>query len=160
MIKMAIEMESAFSRSLPILLHRTMHAVMPPYREIFADHDLTDQQWRVLRALWEFDRLSMVDLAAQTVLPPPSLVGIVDRLEKRGLVSRIRSETDRRLVYLTATEQGRALHAEVEPRIDAIQEDLRARATEAEWAELDRILSKIATADAPTTTSTTTSSAA
>lgn len=158
MIKMAIEMEkemaSAFSRSLPILLHRTMHAVMPPFREIFADHDLTDQQWRVLRALWEFDRLSMVDLAAQTVLPSPSLVGIVDRLEKRGLVSRIRSETDRRLVYLVATDQGRALHAEIEPRINAIHDDLRARATETEWSELNRILTKIASTEESTKTST------
>lgn len=158
MIKMAIEMEkemaSAFSRSLPILLHRTMHAVMPPFREIFADHDLTDQQWRVLRALWEADCLSMVDLAAATVLPSPSLVGIVDRLEKRGLVNRIRSETDRRLVYLVATDQGRALHAEIEPRINAIHDNLRARASEAEWSELDRILTKIASTEESTKTST------
>ncbi|MEM7058549.1 MAG: MarR family transcriptional regulator [Pseudomonadota bacterium] len=141
---MAIEMANVFSRSLPLLLHRTMQAVMPPFREIFADHDLTDQQWRVLRAMWELDRLSMVDLAAATVLPAPSLVGIVDRLEKRGLVSRIRSESDRRLVYLVATDQGRALYADVEPRISAIHDDLRARATNDEWAELDRILTKIA----------------
>ena len=144
MIKMAFEMATPFSRTLPTMLHRTMQAVMPPFREIFADHDLTDQQWRVLRALWESQRLSMVDLATVAVLPPPSLVGIVDRLEKRGLVSRIRSETDRRLVYLAATEEGRALYRQVEPRILRIHDDLRGRATEREWAELERILTKIA----------------
>jgi homoprotocatechuate degradation regulator HpaR len=137
----------AFQQSLPMLLHRTLASVMPPFREIFADHDLTDQQWRVLRALWEADRLSFADLARITVLPAPSLVGILDRLEARGLVARTRSDRDRRSVTVAATGSGRALYAAVEPRIQAIHAELRARASEQDWAMLEAILMKIAAKD-------------
>ena len=136
-----------FQRSLPMLLHRTMAAILPPFREIFGDHNLTDQQWRVLRALWECAPLNVAELAEMTVLPAPSLVGILDRLEARKLVERVRSEKDRRSVFVTATTDGRALYTEVEPRIQATHEALRKCATEAEWNALEEILQKIATAE-------------
>ena len=136
-----------FQRSLPMLLHRTMASILPPFREIFGDHNLTDQQWRVLRALWECAPLNVAELADMTVLPAPSLVGILDRLEARKLVVRVRSEKDRRSVFVTATAEGRALYTEVEPRIQAAHEALRKCATEAEWNALEEILSKIATAE-------------
>lgn len=135
---------AAFERSLPMVLHRTLSAVMPPFREIFQRHDLTDQQWRVLRALWESGRLSIAQLASVTVLPAPSLVGILDRLERRGLVARIRSVEDRRLVHVAPTEAGRALYRQVLPEITEIHARLRARVTDAEWDQMERILGKIA----------------
>ncbi|MEM1299784.1 MAG: MarR family transcriptional regulator, partial [Pseudomonadota bacterium] len=72
-----------------------------------------------------------------------SLVGILDRLEARGLVARIRSEQDRRLVFVKATVAGHALYQQVEPRIAEIHADLKTRATAEEWQALETILQKI-----------------
>jgi DNA-binding MarR family transcriptional regulator len=44
-----------FTRSLPMMLYRTLDTVMPRFRSIFNEFGLTEQQWRVLRVLWETD---------------------------------------------------------------------------------------------------------
>ena len=80
---------TSFNDSLPMIMHRTLDAVMPKYRELFSKHDLTEQQWRVLRVLWSLGRVTSVQLAQNTLLPAPSLVGIVDRLGKKGACGQI-----------------------------------------------------------------------
>lgn len=109
-----------FDRSLPMMLYRTLHVVMPAFRKIFADYGLTEQQWRVLRVLWEHGSVSLLELGTHSLISPPSLVGIVDRLSKAGLVRRVNSESDRRIVFVEATEKGVALEKEVSPRVDEI----------------------------------------
>lgn len=132
-----------FQATLPMILHRALADVLPPFREIFQRHDLTDQQWRVLRALLATDQLKVAELAEATVLPAPSLVGILDRLEKRGLVARLRSDRDRRQVFAHATPAGRALYAKVEPEIMAIHTRMHNAASPQDWAEMTRILTKL-----------------
>ena len=51
-------------------------------------------------------------LARHLRLSPPTVTGIVDRLHEAGLVVRVRSATDRRVVEVTPTEKGRQLVAE------------------------------------------------
>ena len=50
-----------FSRSLPMMLIRALDAVMPRFRDIFKEFGLTEQQWRVLRVLWEQDEIAFGD---------------------------------------------------------------------------------------------------
>ena len=135
---------TSFDRSLPMILHRTLDAVMPEFRELFSAYNLTEQQWRVLRVLWISNKVTTAELASRTLLPSPSLVGIIDRLEKKNLVTRIRSEEDRRVVYVTATQEGRALEAEVTPRVADIDKSLRSCITQQEWLEMETTLAKIA----------------
>ena len=105
-----------FSRSLPIMLHRTLDAVMPRFRQIFNEFGLTEQQWRVLRVLWEQESIALSELSELTLIPAPSLVGVVDRLTANGLVARRRSKTDRRSVLVYATDEGQTLERKVRPR--------------------------------------------
>lgn len=123
---------------------------MPDYRELFARYQLTEQQWRVLRVLWSAKKVTSVDLSSRTLLPAPSLVGILDRLEKKGLVNRVRSVEDRRAVFVIATDRGRALEALVSPQVSKIDQNLRARVTPEEWQMMERILQKISLNTAPT----------
>lgn len=129
--------------SLPMMLNRTLDGIMPAYRELFARYDLTEQQWRILRALWEVDEIRSADLAAQTLLPKPSLVGILDRLENRGYVERRRSTTDRRSVCVAATAAGKALSKEVLPQAEAIHAHLRRLMSDEEWAALQATLADV-----------------
>jgi homoprotocatechuate degradation regulator HpaR len=132
--------------TLPMILNRTLDSVMPVYRELFAKYDLTEQQWRILRALWEVPEIRSADLAKQTLLPKPSLVGILDRLEARGLVERRRSETDRRNVSIESTAKGQALAEEVLPQADAIHRHIRSLLPDAEWVALEGGLATLNTA--------------
>ena len=109
-----------FDHALPMILYRTLDAVMPVYRDLFARYDVTEQQWRVLRVIWMEGRTTAAELSERTLLSPPSLVGIIDRLEKKGLVSRIRSVSDRREIHVTATARGRVLQEEVIPQVEKI----------------------------------------
>jgi homoprotocatechuate degradation regulator HpaR len=126
-----------------MILHRALDGIMPGYRDLFARYNLTEQQWRVMRVLWSEKKVTSAELSARTLLPAPSLVGIVDRLEKKHLVSRLRSVEDRRAVYILATDKGRALEAEVTPKVSEIDQRLRASVTQREWAAMEQTLDKI-----------------
>lgn len=133
-----------FETSLPMVLYHTLDAVMPPFRAIFAGFGLTEQQWRVLRVLWEQDGRPLLALAERTLIQAPSLVGVVDRLQRNGLVERRRSRQDRRVVRICLTGRGRALKARVTPLVDAAYSRIEHSVTEAEWTDLLATLRKIA----------------
>lgn len=125
-----------FSRSLPMMLYRTLDAVMPRFRQIFNEFGLTEQQGRVLRVLWEQEEIALGELARLSLLPTPSLVGIVDRLSSAGLVTRRRSDRDRRVVHLLATDKGQALQAEIMPRIAAAYASLKQAVDADAWRQV------------------------
>ena len=132
-----------FLDSLPMILSRTLDGVMPVYRALFQEHAITDQQWRVMRALWEQKHLTSKQISEITLLPSPSLVGILDRLEKKGFVGRLRSVEDRRLVYIVPTQAGRKLQELMLPKIEQIHDRFMYQVTPDEWGELNRILDKL-----------------
>ena len=132
-----------FLYSLPMILSRTLDGVMPVYRALFQEHAITDQQWRVMRALWEQKHLTSKQISEITLLPSPSLVGILDRLEKKGFVGRLRSIEDRRLVYIVPTQAGRKLQELMLPKIEQIHDRFMHQVTPDEWGELNRILDKL-----------------
>jgi homoprotocatechuate degradation regulator HpaR len=107
-----------------MMLHRTLDAVIPKYRAVFKEHDISEQQWRILRVLWEVQSCTSAELARITLLPSPSMVGIIDRMMKKSLVLRDRSEDDRRIVHLSLTDKGRQLQNELMPQIDAIYDTM------------------------------------
>lgn len=132
-----------FQHSLPMLLNVTLHQVMPIYRELFAAYDLTDQQWRVLRVLWADGSATMSEISAQTLLPKPSLVGILDRLESRGLIQRERSAKDRRSNRITTTPKGKTLSQEVLPKAEAIHTHILNSVSRADWDHLEKTLADL-----------------
>jgi homoprotocatechuate degradation regulator HpaR len=127
---MAIEQ---FSRSLPMMLYRAIDVLMPRFRRIFKEFGLTEQQWRVLRVLWEQDQSSLKELAELTLIPAPSLVGVVDRLQASGLVERRPSDVDRRMVQIVVTDKAAALEAQIMPRVASCYAGLKQSADAETW---------------------------
>ena len=125
-----------FSRSLPMLLHRAIDMLMPRFRRIFREFGLTEQQWRVLRVLWEIEEISHKDLAELTLIAPPSLVGVLDRLRAMELIERRRSALDRRNVLLATTEQGRDLRDQIMPAVQQTYFELRDSIDDDVWRNL------------------------
>lgn len=134
-----------FSQSLPMLLNATLDSIMPAYRDLFARHNLTEQQWRVLRVLWSEQGVTAADLSRQTLLSAPSLVGILDRLEGKQLIARVRSTTDRREVHIVTTAMGRELRNQIMPSVGSIHDDIRSRVSTQEWDSMVATLAKLST---------------
>lgn len=125
-----------FSRSLPMMLYRAIDVVMPRFRLIFKEFGLTEQQWRVLRVLWETEEISHSELAELTLISAPSLVGVLDRLRTMELVERRRSALDRRVVYVASTQQGRDLRDQLMPAVQQTYFELRESIDDEAWRQL------------------------
>ena len=134
-----------FSRSLPMMLYRALDAVMPRCRRVFNEFGLTEQQWRVLRVLWEHEEIAFHALAETTLIPAPSLVGVVDRLSTSGLVERRRSTSDKRNVSILATSKGKGLEAEVTPQVEKAYAELHGAIDAQAWNQLIHGLDQLAT---------------
>jgi homoprotocatechuate degradation regulator HpaR len=125
-----------FERSIPMMLYRALEVVQPRFRQIFAQFDLTETQWRVLRVLWEIDDRCINDISRLTLIPAPSLVGVIDRLERDGLVQRQRASSDRRQVQVQLTARGKEMHAAVKPLVDDTYDRLEGMLPPARWKAL------------------------
>lgn len=117
--------------SINISLIQAREALMTQFRPILNQANITDQQWRIIRLLAEngtLDFLDFQDLANQACILRPSLTGILTRLEKAGLVVRLKPSNDQRRVFLKLTAEGEKLYEEigeeVDERYDAIEEVL------------------------------------
>src|SRR5260221_1040453 len=93
-----------FSRSLPMSLLRAREAVMRQFRPSLRSHGLTEQQWRILRALTAVDAIEVTELARVAFLLGPSLSRILRDLEARDLIERRTAKPDlrRALVSISA----------------------------------------------------------
>jgi homoprotocatechuate degradation regulator HpaR len=135
----------AFSRSLPMALLHCRDAVMARFRPMLRQHGVSEQQWRILRALDSDGPMRASDLAADTLLSLPSLTRLVKTLSDRRLIRRDPSAEDQRSVTISITDRGRRLVHEIAPLSEAIYADL---ATEIGAGELDRLYRMLAQATA------------
>lgn len=92
-------------QSLFFLIKRTSKAFREKLNQNFAKagHDVTSEQWRILRCLWQKDGQRQQDLANVVNKDKTCITRIIDSMEKRDLVVRIPDRLDRRqnLIYLT-----------------------------------------------------------
>ena len=86
--------------------------VLAVYRPILEPLGLTHPQYLVMLALWERSPRSLGDIADALALEPASASPLVKRLEKEGLIERVRSEQDERRLDISLTDAGRALRAQ------------------------------------------------
>lgn len=109
-----------FEQSLPMALLRAREAAMRRFRPLLAEHDLTEQQWRVLRALTATDGpVEPTMLAELTFLLAPSLSRILSNLEGRGLIERSVAVHDQRRSLIELSADGRRLVRTIAPSSEA-----------------------------------------
>lgn len=116
-----------FSKSLPMSLLRAREAVMRHFRPSLRSFGLTEQQWRVLRALSSVRQIEVTDLARATFLLGPSLSRILQDLEGRGLVVREAIPADLRRGLISISPSGQTLIETVTPRSEEIYREIGAR---------------------------------
>lgn len=79
------------------------------FLERLEPYSLTPFHYLVLCCLWEEDGLSTSGIADRLKQLGATLTGVVDRMEQRNLVYRQRDESDRRVVRIWLTEEGKRL---------------------------------------------------
>src|SRR5246127_3663213 len=129
-----------FSRSLPMSLLRAREAVMRQFRPSLRRHDLTEQQWRILRALAAIDAIEVSELARTAFLLGPSLSRILRDLEARKLIERKTAKTDLRRGVVSISEKGVKLMEVVAPSSEAIYAAITRRYGAKKLAELQDML--------------------
>lgn len=133
-----------FSESLPMLLLNAHQAVMAHFRPVLRAHGITEQQWRVLRAMQAADTaLSMADLSSRTLIMPPSMTRIVRSLEQAGLVARQANPLDQRTSGLTITAAGTRLIQRVAPHSEKQYERIADAIGRPQLGQLTRQLREI-----------------
>lgn len=90
-------------------IRRVLQVVNEKSKRIESETGLTGPQIWAVKTISELGRVRVSDLARAMYLHPATVVGILDRLEKRGLVVRERSNADRRVVDVALTAEGQLL---------------------------------------------------
>lgn len=96
----------AIRPSITLALLEAREALMTHFRPALHDVGLTEQQWRIIRILAQYDELESTHLAEKACILKPSLTGIIRRLSEMGLVTRRRGDFDQRIVFITLTQKG------------------------------------------------------
>lgn len=129
-----------FSRSLPMSLLRAREAVMRQFRPSLRHHGLTEQQWRILRALAAVETIEVTELARVAFLLGPSLSRILRDLEARHLIERRAAEADLRRAVVSISAKGLKLIEAVAPSSEAIYAAITRRYGARKLAELQDML--------------------
>lgn len=135
-----------FHHSLPMELLKAREAAMARFRPMLRQHGLTEQQWRVIRALAEYRRLDAGELAQRSFLLAPSLTRILQFLENRGLVKRSADSGDQRRAFLALTPAGYGLFALIAPDSEAVYAQIENAFGSERMLQLYRLLAAFHTA--------------
>ncbi len=135
---------------------RAAHAVSSLYRaanaarshltnSVLRKHDLTWTGFLVLWLLWIWDNMETRRVAENVGISKATLTGVTNTLVARGLVERVPSEIDRRLVELQLTDEGTTLMRNLFPEFNAAEAELVEHLPAADLATLTDSLRSIVT---------------
>lgn len=113
-----------FEHSLPMELLKARESAMTRFRPMLRSHGLTEQQWRVIRALAATDNIDASELARRSFLLAPSLTRILQHLESEKLVKRSSDDNDQRRAVFALTTPGRKLFSVVGPDSEALYTEI------------------------------------
>ena len=111
------------------LRHLAARVMEPWARHLKATAHLSLSQYNVLRILRGAHptRLPSSEISERMVARDPDVTRLVDKLAERGLVHRVRHQTDRRVVEVGITDDGLALLAKLDPAVKAFPKAMLSR---------------------------------
>lgn len=123
-------------------LWRTYDRLRALEDELFGKHDLTAQQYNALRLLRGTypGTLPTLALAARLVSRAPDITRLLDRLEERGWITRLRMPRNRRVVQVGITDSGLALLRDLDGAVRACHDRQLGHLSRAELSQLTRLL--------------------
>lgn len=102
------------ARQVSILVPKVMAGVKGGF---LPTEEVTPQQMITILTLGELGKAKITTLSRRMGVSPPTITGIVDRLERNGYVERARDENDRRVVFVSITQKGASVVVKVRQAI-------------------------------------------
>lgn len=130
-------------KSVGFLLAKAYQRACLIFKEEFEGYDLTSQQFGLLGFLWQEDGITQAELSAKSQIDRTTMGGLIDRLEKEGLVVRRSHPEDRRAYRICLTEKGKALEPELTPLAFNAQGKFIAKLDPQEVETLKSLLEKL-----------------
>lgn len=125
-------------RQLCFALYRATNSITRLYRGLLDDYDLTYPQYLVLVVLWEKDGIAIKEVMKRLNLDSGTLSPIIKRLQAAGLVEKLRTDKDERIVRLLLTDKARKL----QPMIAEVQQQVACQ-TELSSEEFFELLDRL-----------------
>ncbi|MEG6565745.1 MarR family transcriptional regulator [Thermoanaerobacterium saccharolyticum] len=111
------------------MIHKSME-------DEFRELNITGPQGMIIGILMRHKKMKISDLSEKMGLTNSTVSGIIDRLERQGMVKRVRSSDDRRVVYVSIDEEFREKSREVFKKIEDKFRDMMNKATKEEHDEI------------------------
>ncbi len=106
------------------LLTTAQHSVFLKMTEKLSVYDITPIQYAVLYCLWENDKRSPKEIAERLKLENSTISGILERMEKKGLIEKNISKEDRRFIQVQLTKKGADLEKDVLNAVEEVNGDV------------------------------------
>lgn len=134
-----------YEESLPLKLLKAREVTMGFFRPVLQEIPLTEQQWRIVRALSDHAELESKQLADLCCILSPSLTGIINRLEQQGYIQRRRSPDDQRRILISLTMKAKEMFKQVAPILEARYQLITEQFSEEDLVNLSLLLDKLCT---------------
>ena len=105
------------------LLTTSQHTVFQFLSGKLSEYDLTPSQYGVLSCLWQREFATPKQISEILCLETSTISGVLDRMQKKGLIDRVINREDRREVRVVPTEKGKALQEPITKIIDEVNEE-------------------------------------
>lgn len=129
--------------SAAYLMRRILTCMAAEVDEALEPRGLTHAQWVPLLKLHMGDASTVAELARECQLDGGAMTRLLDRLEAKGLVARVRSCEDRRVVNLELTDEGREAARQIPAVLCKVQNAFLQGLTVEEWQQLKGLLRRI-----------------
>lgn len=95
---------------LSFVMYACSKEIIKHYKPHLDKYDLTYTQYLTLLVLWQEDHLHLNELSEKLYLDSGTMTPMINRLEKKGLIIKTKSEVDKRSVFINVSEKGRSLN--------------------------------------------------
>ena len=137
------------NQCINFLLTTAQHAVFQRLSARLAIYDITPAHYGVLSCLWEKEFVTPKQISESLCLDTSTISGVLDRMQKKDLISRLTDSEDRRSVQVTITDKGRELKEPVQQIIEEVNREIMQIFSEEDQEKLKDALWKIACISLP-----------
>lgn len=138
-----IDEAEALSLKCFVVLSKASKSVMEQALQDMKAHGLSASEFMTLEVLYTKGRIPLQQIGEKILVTSGSITYNVDKLEKKGLLRRLRCEEDRRVIFAELTEDGQALFDHIFPQHAATIHDLMRVLTSEEKQQLIEMLKKV-----------------
>ncbi|SJZ65534.1 DNA-binding transcriptional regulator, MarR family [Megasphaera cerevisiae DSM 20462] len=132
-----------YTKCINFLLTIAQHEVFLIFSESLAQFGITPGQYGVLACLWKDETLTPKEIAQILRVENSTISGVLDRMQKRGLIDRVLDPNNRRSIRVKATNEGLSIKEDVQQKIEELNDSVLHNFSQHEREELLILLSRI-----------------